>query len=392
VATDRQTRIAEAAGIPIGKALYLVGIGSTMSFAAGRMVDPVEGMHRAIARPWLEALGPAGRSVRLAHDSMLRLVYGSIRLGVVTAGIGLDLALAAESATADSVRAFVDGLWARARQEDVAAASMSVRDGSGHEVRMGSALAPVFPTATGHIVVLVHGLTRTERCWHGDIGRPGLMQALEERPELTPVAIRYNTGLDVGTNAELLSSLIDRLRSSWPVPVESIALVGHSMGGLVIHAACAAAGTWIDDVTEVVTIGTPHRGAPLEKLIHAAAAGLDLVSQTRPLAAALDARSLGIKDLRLGSEGLVRDATQQGGARSGGTVRYHVVAGVVTADPAHPMGAILGDLMVRPASATGIPSIDPASVVVVGGVNHFDLLRSPAVIERILGWLARARG
>ena len=66
------------------------------------------------------------------------------------------------------------------------------------------------------------------------------------------------------------------------------------------------------------------------------------------------------------------------------------MAGVITADPAHPFGAVVGDLMVRPASGTRVAGLDPANVAVLGGVHHFDLLHEPAVVDRVMGWLEPA--
>jgi hypothetical protein len=63
------------------------------------------------------------------------------------------------------------------------------------------------------------------------------------------------------------------------------------------------------------------------------------------------------------------------------------VAGVVTSHPGHPIAAIVGDLMVRPASSTSIRRLDPIDVVVLGGVTHSELLYDPAVIDHVLGWL-----
>ena len=36
-----------------------------------------------------------------------------------------------------------------------------------------------------------------------------------------------------------MAALLDRLVQAWPVDVRRIALVGHSMGGLILRAACA---------------------------------------------------------------------------------------------------------------------------------------------------------
>jgi hypothetical protein len=68
-------------------------------------------------------------------------------------------------------------------------------------------------------------------------------------------------------------------------------------------------------------------------------------------------------------------------------VRHHFIGGVFTNDPSHPLGAMVGDLMVRPNSSTASALIDPSTAVILGGVHHFNLLDEPAVIDRVVEWL-----
>jgi pimeloyl-ACP methyl ester carboxylesterase len=367
-----------------------------VTLAAERIIKPVEGMHRAIAAPWFAALGAIGEPLRVAHDVTSRVVYGSIRIGAEAVGAALNARVPSDSSSADPARAFVNGLWGDAlgRHALRLGTSMSIRDSQGAPLPVGSELAAAFPTATSRLVVLVHGLIKTERCWYGTDTRPGLIRSIESHPDLTPVTIRYNTGLAVAGNGARLASLLEEVHAGWPLPVRSIALVGHSMGGLVIRSAYAAAldagHGWIDDVADLVSIGAPHRGAPLEKFVNAAAWGLSVAPQTRPLADFLDARSQGIKDLRAGSIGDTPDAHLSDAAQLP-YVQHHFVAGVVTSNPTHPVGAVVGDLMVRPASSTRAPTLEPTNVAVLGGVNHFDLLHEPAVIDQVMGWLSPPR-
>ena len=51
----------------------------------------------------------------------------------------------------------------------------------------------------------------------------------------------------------------------------------------------------------VVSLGSPHMGAPLEQAVHYAAHGLHRLPETRPLGRFLRRRSGGIRDLRQGS-------------------------------------------------------------------------------------------
>ncbi len=348
-----------------------MGIGSALALGVERLMAPVEGIHTAIARRWMRRLGPLGSRVGGPYEAATRLVYGSIRIGTAAVGAGLDRVVSVQPSTMDALRSWTNGFFG---------------DGLGrHERRLGTSMSlRVDPAAdaTSRLVVLVHGLGRTERCWEGTGSAMGLAQAVADHPGLTPLPLRYNTGLSVADNGRLLSDLMEDLIVEWPLAVDSIALVGHSMGGLVIAEACAAGRrggrNWVDAVTDIVTIGTPHRGAPLEKLVAGTARGLAVFNTTEPLARFLDGRSAGIKGL--GSTGHVDETLLRG-------VRRHLIAGVATSDPDHPLGRLVGDLMVRTPSSTRPRGAEVTNALVVGGVTHFDLLDQPAVIDQVMTWL-----
>ncbi|MEA2023257.1 MAG: hypothetical protein U9N79_03080 [Actinomycetota bacterium] len=379
-----------------------VAIGSTLAFATERLVAPVEGMHRVIAGRWFGPLGPVAAPIRRVHDAVASAVYGSVRLGAGVVGDGINEHISVESGTADPIQAFTNGLWGDdlGRHSEQLEITMAIRDSAGDPVTIGPDLSTTFPSATGRLVVLVHGLIETERCWRGTGTEPGMAQVLESHSGLTPVSIRYNSGRRVSDNGALLASLLEEVRAEWPVPVQSIALVGNSMGGLVVRSACEAARAaghrWIDDVDNVVTVGSPHQGSPLEKLANVTAFGLGVARETRPLAGFVNRRSAGIKDLRFGAiveddwaggdpDALLRNTVGDHSLPSG--IDHHFVAGVVTSDPEHPVGAIVGDLVVRPGSGTA-QHIEPQSATVIGGRSHLDLLDDPAVIAGVMGRLA----
>lgn len=88
-----------------------------------------------------------------------------------------------------------------------------------------------------HVVVLVHGLCLSEQCW-GRRGNTSIGERLRDDFGFTPLYLRYNTGRHISTNGRQLAGMLNRLCGNWPVPVQSLSLVGHSMGGLVIRSAC----------------------------------------------------------------------------------------------------------------------------------------------------------
>lgn len=360
-----------------------MSLGSTIALVAGRVAEPVEDMQRAAARPWFAALGAVGRPVQRMQETVTGVAYASIRLGAELIGAAVDARIGPESKAAQAAEAVVGGLWG-----DDGTAMRIVDDG--RPIEAGPDLSRSFPDATGHVVVLVHGLIQTEKCWGGGPSSPGLRNVLAAHPALTPIAVRYNTGMPVPESGRQLASLLERVVTHWPVPVETLAIVGHSMGGLVAMSACVAAvgadQRWPAAATDIVTIASPHRGAPLEKLAAVTAWGLRVAPQTRPLADFIDRRSQGIKDLRFGNVGSDR-AAHPAIVRTLAGIDHHFVAGVVTSDSRHPVGAIIGDLMVRPASSTRSRSVEPVSVVVLGGKHHSNLLDDPSVIDHIAEWL-----
>ncbi|MCW2996178.1 MAG: hypothetical protein JWQ18_3673, partial [Conexibacter sp.] len=270
------------------------------------------------------------------------------------------------------------------------------------------ALAAAFPDATARPVVFVHGLMESDAAWGIRAGERGGTYATRVLPEVggTAVTIRYNSGLHVSENGRALAALLEALVDAWPVPIERLALVGHSMGGLIVrsagHAAAAREDRWPSLVDTTISLGTPHLGAPLEQAAHFATWALGTLPEGRPVAAILAARSSGIKDLRHGRlvdaewETLDPDALR-GFERAEvpllAGARHHVVAATLTESPDHPLARVIGDLLVLTPSAHGLEgrrrtiAFEEESYRHVGGHDHFDLLNSPALDGLLREWL-----
>jgi pimeloyl-ACP methyl ester carboxylesterase len=350
-------------------------------------------IHRAIAD---RAFGPTGSGVaRSLHHAISGGVYaglgGASRLagraaGVLVAGRGRALSVTPRGAMLLGV---LNGLRGDVlhREGSVLAEPMAFRVD-------GEAVAPADIAAGRRVVVFLHGLFETEHAW----GRASYGARLERDLGITPLYVRFNTGRHISENGRSLAELLDQL------DVEEIALVGHSMGGLVARAACACGGDWTSRVRHTVSLGTPHLGAPLESAVHYASAVLGVTPETRPFAGFLRRRSAGIRDLRSGSlvdedwrdrdpEALRAAACAEVPLLEGAA--HHFVAATITRDASHPLGRLIGDWLVLQPSASGVGKsrmigFRTEDGVHLGGTNHLALLNHPAVYERLREWLARA--
>jgi pimeloyl-ACP methyl ester carboxylesterase len=402
---------------------------AALAVAAGRafsdVVGVVEGMHRAVLRRAYRLLGGPGRAPRRVHEGFTAGIYASVRGSgdLVTYGASQLVAARADAGAEALMEARAGAQWsavlcsAFGDHLDAAnsplAMTMSVRrDGRAVALTPGS-LAAAFPDAKSGIVLFIHGLGLTEHAWgsaveDGERDR-GYAHRLAADLGLTPVYLRYNAGLHISANGRLLAALLNQMVRHWPTTVTRLVLVGHSMGGLVARSAChvghqGAAG-WVPLVSDVVALGSPHHGAPLERVANRTALALRLVPESRPLAGLLDRRSAGIKDLRFGYltdqtwQGLPSDATwdESDDVPLLPASRHHFVAGTVCRRADAWIADLVGDLMVLPNSATGRASTpNRRSFPVeaghrIGGVNHHALLGHPHVYRVLRGRLEATR-
>jgi pimeloyl-ACP methyl ester carboxylesterase len=360
-------------------------------------------VHRAIADRAFGAVGSG--APRAIHDAISGSVYAGLRGASVLAGHAAGAAVAGRGRTLSvtprgaAVLAVLNGLRGDTLEREGSELAEPMR------IRVdGRPVAPAdFPRAGPRIVVFVHGLFETEHAW-GLSGGETYGARLARDLGATPVYVRYNSGRHISENGRSLAELMDELVRDWPVEVERIALVGHSMGGLVARSACCAGGDWTSVVRHTVSLGTPHTGAPLESAVRYAAAALGVVGETRPLAAFLRRRSAGIRDLRSGSlvdedwrdrdpDALRAAACKEVPLLEGAA--HHFVAATVTADPGHLVGRLVGDWLVLQPSASGrsrtrMIGFRDEDGARVGGTHHLALLNHPAVYECLREWLARA--
>jgi pimeloyl-ACP methyl ester carboxylesterase len=386
--------------------------------AAAALTAHVERVHGGIAQRAFGAVGPIGAPVGVVHDGVARVAYRSVGATLRGAGIAAGSAVRTiappgsrpigASPRANQALAALNAVVGSglAADDDPLAIRMAVRD-RGCDVNTDPAgLADAFPTVTPAVVVFLHGLGENENAWRLRAGDAGVTYGsrLAADLALTPVYVRYNTGRHISDNGAELSRLLTAVVDAWPVDLERLVLVGHSMGGLVARSACRLGTTgnepWTALISDVVYLGSPHRGATLARSARLLASALSTLPETKAWAAPLDA-SPGIRDLRHGYVAPEDWADcDDGPCRKNHatdvpllpTANHYAVSATVVADPRSPAGRVIGDLLVQPASAHGrhregrhLPFLDRVNVP---GRNHFSLLNDAEVYEALHRWLA----
>jgi len=385
----------------------LIGASQLAVDATTGLSQVVEGMHAAIARPVLRR-APPGRT-----GGITGFVYGSIRgvtrgvglgVSVLLPAVGRGLPLRASSPRRDATLAALNGVVGDHLESSGNPLAIRMRvSHRGHPLLLERrALWADIPRPTGRLLVLVHGLCVGSRQWrrlghdHGE--------ALSRDLGYTAIYVDYNSGLHVSANGRALSERIEALVKQWPVPVQQLAILGHSMGGLVARSACVHAASaghrWPRRLRSLVFLGTPHHGAPLERAGNWVDAILGVNRYTAPLGRLGRIRSAGITDLRHGNlleaDWQGRDRFELGRDRRTPVplpagVRCHAIAATTASavgrrppgDGLVPLDSALG----RHRDARRALSFPESRLWVAPGLKHLDLLSHPQVYDRILRWL-----
>ena len=272
---------------------------------------------------------------------------------------------------------------------------MALRVGAGDVPVDPAALEAAYPQASGKIVLFLHGLGENDESWQPRQpwqNDAGYATRVARETDWTPLVVRYNTGMRVSDNGAELAALIGRLATCWPVPITSIAFVGHSMGGLLARSATvhALAGQrdWVRRVTHVVCLGTPHLGAQGEKAAHLGARALALVPSS---AARASARTVPLRHAYVSRDDWAgHDVTAPWGedriaVAPLSDAAYHFVA---AGRPRPQQLAGRGD-HVRSSGTGSRDSGEPSSPVedALDAGDHVALLSHPQVADGLVTWL-----
>jgi pimeloyl-ACP methyl ester carboxylesterase len=399
------------------------------------LAESVHGnVYKAVAKP----LGPLGsRFVDSAPGAsgikpggVTAWVYGGIRGitrlagGTVNAAMAKAAPLVAErfgapasSPEREAVLSALNGVLGDQLQDTAnpLTITLSLRHEGNPLLLEKAALAKRLTQATGKLLVVVHGLCMNDLQW--TTGGYNHADALAKELGYTPVYLHYNTGLHTSVNGQQLADVLEALLKAWPQPVEELSLLAHSMGGLVSRSACHTAEqtgmAWRSKLKNIVFLGTPHHGAPLERVGNWIDRTLGSNFMTKPFAAIGQIRSRGITDLRYGHvltsswevDGQEIDRFERS---PDSRVPLPLPAGVscftVAATRSSEHGesstvknALTGDGLVPLRSALGqhdeaphCLQFAPENQWTAYSVSHMALLSSPEVGAKVLSWLRPA--
>ncbi len=359
---------------------------------------------------------PGGTGIK--PKGITGFVYGSVKAVTRLAGGAADMLLAgarplvgeqASSPQREAMLSAINGVLGDQLLETAnpLAIAMSLRH-EGKPLALDRAgITYVLPNAGRKILVLVHGLCMNDLQWtsaaynHGD----ELAKALG----YTPVYLHYNTGRHVSDNGKQFAGLLEQLVEAWPQPVDEITLLTHSMGGLVSRSACHAAEqagmAWRSKLKNLIFLGTPHHGAPLERVGNWVDVLLGSNFITKPFARIGQVRSSGITDLRYGdaigshwadADRFEMAPDQREPLPLPAGVECFTIAATTSAKAGDLQDQLLGDGLVPLASALGEHDkahhslgFKPENQWVAVSTNHMELLKKADITTQLLRWLGK---
>ena len=270
----------------------------------------------------------------------------------------------------------------------------------------GAQIQQTIPAYNEKILIMVHGLCMNDLQWQFKGHNHG--EALAKEFGMTPLYLRYNSGRHISENGETFNLLLAALVEHWPVKIEEIVILSHSMGGLVsrsaLHQAQEGSNNWPKLLKKLIFLATPHQGAPLERIGNYIDRFLGAVPYFKPFARLGKLRSSGITDLRFSR--LIKE-DWVGRSRFDGNDQESTFIPLPTEIEAYALAAsinkaadsfsanTLGDGLVQLKSALGQHKIAERSLAIpkknqyiAFETNHLDILASLAVYEKLKSWLA----
>ena len=390
----------------------LQGLTRMITDATVGITDLVEDMQKRIVHsPYLPST-----PIQQLITGISGITYKSIRLGTKLIGGGLDkvfghlypmLGQGASSNEKEAVLAVLNGIvgdYLENSQNPLFIPMQFRYQGKRIALDAGS-LKEAYPKINGKILLMIHGLCMNDVKWCRNDHNHG--EELAKALNLTPIYLYYSGGRHISTNGQNLNALLEQLVNSWPLPVEELLIVAHSMGGLVgrsaLHYGKEEKKSWTKQLKKIVFLGTPHHGAPLEQAGNYLDLLLEATPYVKPFARLNQIRSAGITDLRYGNmldedwEGIDRfekRPDERTPVSLPKNVNCYAIAAARGKESDNLSNRILGDGLVSVKSALGqhknpaknLPFKESHTHIVYEN-NHMELLSKLEIFEKIKTWL-----
>ena len=380
------------------------------------VTELVEAVHMNI----LQNSGKLGQPIHKPLSGATGWVYRGIRGITSLVGVGIDALLGRLTPLLgersvwpgrEALLAALNGVLGDylANSNNPLAIRMSLRRAGKTLLLERRALAKEIPQINGRLLVLAHGLCMNDLEWERRGHDHGA--ALARDLGYTALYLRYNSGLHISSNGHLLDQLLETLVQQWPVEVEELVILGHSMGGLVARSACHAGAanghTWLRHLRKLVFLGTPHHGAPLERGGNWFHVITGISSYTAPFSNLGKIRSAGITDLRYGNlldddwqgqDRFEHAADRRRAVRLPQGVECYAIAATTGKQAGDLSDSLIGDGLVPLNSALGRHANPDLNLPFkrgnqwIGyGMNHLGLLNRPEVYSQLRSWLEPRR-
>jgi pimeloyl-ACP methyl ester carboxylesterase len=390
----------------------LQGITRLITDATIGITDLVEAMHRRVVHP---PLLPSTPIQHLISD-IAGFTYNNVRWGTQFIGNGADKVLGQLASVIGEIKATDEREAMRSalngvvgdyleKTENPLKITMQFRYQGKAILLDGKSLKKTYPTINGKILLMVHGSSMNDIQWTRNEHNHGTV--LSEELDKTPIYLHYNSGRHISTNGKSFNDLLEKLVLHWPVPIEELVIVAHSMGGLVSRSAIyygqQQPKSWTKHLKKIVFLGTPHHGATLEQAGNYLDVILEAIPYAKPFARLGKIRSAGVTDLRYGNlidedwqdnDRFKLQSDQRQSIPLPRDVECYSIAGIAGKVADSASSRLLGDKLVGVKSALGQHentakdlNLKKENTWIAYENTHLDLLSNPNISIKIREWL-----
>jgi len=390
----------------------LQGLNSLIADATIGVTDLVEAMHKRVVHPPLLPSTPIQHLI----SKIAGITFKNVRWSTRFISKGTDKALGKLSSVfgeiepsekREAIHSVLNGVIGDhlEKNENPLKINMQFRHQAKPVPINSKNITNTYPTINGKILVMVHGSCLNDIQWTRKEHNHGT--ALAKELNKTAIFLNYNSGRHISTNGQEFNELLEDLILHWPVPVEELVILAHSMGGLVSRSALyygqQEQKSWTKQLKKIIFLGTPHHGAPMEKAGNYLDVILESVPYVKPFARLGKIRSAGVTDLRYGNL-LDEDWQKTDRFKMQGDQRQNIllpekvvcysIAGIAGKATASKATQLLGDKMVGVKSALGQHK-DPSKNLnfkkkntwIAYETNHTELLSNPKIYSKIKSWM-----